>query len=55
MHDLAPLLINVLVAVIAPTHGQSGIHVHIVAGKVETDKELEDDAPSGLRSRQKHQ
>lgn len=53
MHHPVPLLINVLVALAAPAHGQSRIHVHVVAGKVETDEQLEDHAPSGLGRRQK--
>jgi len=46
VHDLAPLCINVLVALAAATHGESGIHVHVMAGEVETDEELEDHAPA---------
>lgn len=55
MHDLAPLGINVLVALTTSSHGQSGIHVHVVAGEVETDEELEDHAPSWFGSRQENQ
>lgn len=48
MHDLAPLGIDVLVALAAATHGKRSIHVHVVAGEVETDKQLEDHAPARL-------
>lgn len=33
-------------ALAAAAHGESGIHVHVVAGEVETDEELEDHAPA---------
>ena len=55
MHDLAPVDIDVLVALTAATHGQSGIHVHVVAGEVETDQELEDHAPARLGCRQENE
>lgn len=50
MHDLAPRSINVLVTLATASHGKRGIHVHVVAGKVQTDEQLEDHAPPGLRS-----
>ena len=45
--DLAPRLVDVLVALIRPAHGQSRVHVHVVAGHVEGDQALEDDGPAG--------
>lgn len=55
MHDLAPLFIDVFVTLSATTHGKRGIHVHVVAGKVQTDEQLEQHAPPWLRCRQKDQ
>ena len=43
MHDPTPLHINVLVAAVAPTHGQCGVHVHVMTREVEADQQLEDD------------
>lgn len=55
MHNLAPLLIDVLVTLSTTAHGKRGIHVHVVAGKVQTDEQLEQHAPPGLRCRQEDQ
>ena len=38
MHDRAPFLIDVLVALAFAAHGKSGVHVHVVTGKVQTDE-----------------
>lgn len=46
VHDIAPLAVYVLVALALASHGQRGIHVHVVAGKVQANQELEDHGPS---------
>jgi len=55
MHDLASLLVNVLMALTTATHRECRVHVHVVTGKVQTDQQLEHHAPTGLCSRQKDQ
>lgn len=42
-----PALVDVLVATRAAAHTQGGIHVHVVAGQVERNQQLEHDAPPG--------
>ena len=55
MHNLALLLVNVLVALSTSTHGECSVHVHVMACKVQTDEELEDHAPPRLCGRKKDQ
>lgn len=43
----APRLVDVLVTFIRAAHGQSRVHMHVVAGHVEGDQALEDDGPPG--------
>lgn len=46
MQNIASATINLLVALSASTHGQSSIHVNVVARQIQTDQALEDNAPS---------
>ena len=55
MHDLAPLLVDVLVTLSAASHGQGRIHMHVMAGEVQTDQQLEYHAPSRFCRRQKYE
>lgn len=41
IQDLAPTLIDLLVALTRSGHGQCRIHVHVMAGQVQTYKSLE--------------
>jgi len=43
----AATLVDLLVALAASPHGQGGIHVHVVAGQIERDEALENNAPPG--------
>jgi hypothetical protein len=47
VHDPATGGINLLVALAGSAHAQSGVHVHIVAGHIQTNQSLEDDSPTG--------
>jgi hypothetical protein len=49
-----PLGINLLVALSA-SHAQTRVHVHVVAGEIQTDQALEDNTPSGKGRRKEHQ
>jgi hypothetical protein len=40
-------LVDFLVGLITPTHSKRGVHVDVVARKIQADESLEDDAPSG--------
>lgn len=42
-------------AAVAPTHSQGGIHVHVVARKVQADQQLEDDGQARFRRAEEHQ
>lgn len=48
----APILVHVLVARFRAAHDQCGVHVNVVAGKVERDEALEDNGPARERGRQ---
>ena len=48
----ASRLVDVLVALVRAAHGQSGVHVHIVARKIERYQALEDDGPAGEGGRE---
>ena len=48
----ASRLVDVLVALIRAAHGQSGVHVHIMAREIERDQALEDDGPAGEGGRE---
>lgn len=46
---------HVLVALGAAAHAQGSVHVHVVAGQVQRDQTLEDDAPAREGLRQENQ
>lgn len=46
IEELAPALIDTLVAGVGASHRQRSIHVHVMGGEVEGDEELEDDYPA---------
>lgn len=47
MQDPTPAGVDLFMTLTAGSHGQSGVHVDIMAGEVETDESLKDDAPAG--------
>ncbi len=52
VQEPALALVNVLVARVGAAHDERGVHVHVVAGKVEGDEALEDNGPAGKRRRE---
>lgn len=46
LQDPAPAFVDLLVALAGTAHAQRGVHVHVVAGKIQTDQALEDDGPA---------
>lgn len=51
----APGGIDLLVALAGTTHAQSGIHVHVMTGHIQTNQALENNSPSRPSRAQKHQ
>lgn len=52
VQEPALALVDILVARVGAANNERGIHVHVVAGKVEGNETLEDNGPSGERGRQ---
>lgn len=52
VHDAAPAGGDVLMALALSAHDQSGVHVHVVAGKVQADQALEDHRVGGFGGRE---
>lgn len=46
VHDPASTFVDFLVALVLAAHGECGVHVHVVAGEIERDEALKDDAPA---------
>lgn len=47
MQDPTPAGIDLFMTLATGSHGQGGVHVDVMAGEVETDESLKDDAPAG--------
>lgn len=47
MQQTAAALLDFFVALAAVTHGERGVHVHVVASEVQADEALEEQRPSG--------
>ena len=52
LHQPTLALVHVLVALVAATHAQGRVHVHVVTGQIQRNKALEDDAEARESLRQ---
>ena len=52
VHDPASRSTDILVALILPSHAECGVHVHVMAGKVQADQTLEDHTVSWFGRRE---